>query len=205
MLTQVGCQNIVCDAIQRCATALTDERFCLDLESIISQPGADPDFEGALCSEACFILATIRNQSLLDHRSVSGEDGKTTISIDPAKLIRTGIPEDTRSRAISTRFFQIWTEVKAAIDKSHRDPEKLGAATVLISDEWTKKSVLGQLTAVGPPAFSHAGTATAESIANNLVTRALLEAMRFKSRSGKWPARIEELSGTWTDPFSGQP
>lgn len=206
MLSQVGCENIVLDACQRCAATMKDDVASLaEIESITNVPNALPNFGRALRGEAYFILAGIRNPSVIEKAMESSGKADPTQGIDRATLVRSGLPRDIKDRALAALFFQIWTDVKAAIDSYPDDPQGLGAATVRISDKWSKKSLMGQIGVVALPAFSQAGKAVAELKATRAVTFALIEAMRLKARIGRWPTRAEDIPGKWIDPFTGDP
>jgi hypothetical protein len=205
MLIQIGCQNIVLDGIQRCAAALkTNPSGLKDLAAVIGNASDLANFRKALRGEAYLGIATTRNPFEADHLDRSGES--TEPGVDSKSLVRTGLPKDAKWRGMMARHLEAWTQIKAAMDKYGDDTDKLQAAIAQIIDDWGAKTTISYMVSTIMMApLPQSGLSVLELDANWVATRALLEAMQIRAHNGKWPVRIEDIPGTWTDPFNGKP
>jgi len=206
MLEQVGCQNIVFGAIERCAAAsIQDPATLQQLDAVIDRPADLPNFGKALRGEAYLGIATIRNPETA-LKTVDDEFKASASKIDKSKLVRTGIPTDVKLRGMMARHLEVWTQIKAAIDKYSNDTDELQQAIAGIAEDWSHRTTVSfMLSSVTLGPFAETGIAVTEQQAQWKTTRALLAAMRIKATTGKWPTRIEQLPGSWSDPFSGAP
>lgn len=205
MLTQVACQNIVFDGVERCAAAEVNQPAALkQFADLIASPRDLADYAKSLRGEAYIGIASLRNPN---EASRAAEGSGTPIAkFDKSAIVRTGMPQDVKYKAMMARHLEAWTLIKTAIDRFPGDTAKLITAVDEIATDWSKKQTVSYLIpaiTLGP--LSQAGNAVLELQARSIATRALLAAMQFRVKSRRWPTGIEEIQGKWIDPFSGQP
>jgi len=207
MVTDMANQLVILDAIQQSAAALKSDPLGLKLlGAAIGSESEAPSFADALRGEAYIGLATIRNfknlNEIVNKEVLDHAPSKTFKSL----LVRTGVPKDINERAVATRHFQAWTQAASAMSRYRNDPEKLQAAMTSIAQEVAgKKEPSYAMVAESFSAYTKAGTAVIELRAQNVATRALLVAMQIRASKGKWPTRIQDIPGTWIDPFTQKP
>lgn len=207
MLSEVAGQNTVADAIQRCAAALKQNIEGLRLlGSVISRPDELASFQRSLFGHAYAELASFRNPEAYLHSSDTDISEPSAPPPPRSAVVRTGIPEDTKWRGFMARHCEAWTEVKAAMDKYGDNTYKLQSAIGKIEDEWyDMETVSRMIVPIELMPLQEAGIAVVKLQAEVKATRALLSAMQVRIKTGTWPARIEDVPGTWTDPFTGEP
>jgi len=204
MLVDITCQRIVLDAIQRCAAeCANDDAALAGFEKIIDKPADAPDIEWALKGEAYVGLSAVRNLVLLNKALERQQSDQSATPINKSSLIRTGVPSESKQRAFATRHFQVWTEAKAVLDQDRGKPAKLRLDLRKLCEKWSEiRGASYLLVAITFPVYADTTTAYVDTIADNVATRGLLEAFRVKAKTGKWPARIEEIPGNWIDPYT---
>jgi len=207
MLVEVSCQRMVLDAIQRiAASGMDDPSTSIRLDRILSNAEDLPNLAHALTGEAYVELSTVRNAAILDKTLEDEARGVSRTKIVTEGLVRTGLPDSTTQRAYAARDFEIWVQAKAAMDKSADNPEMLRKEIGRISDEMGEKTGLSYVfIMIMFPVYYNAATTVVEIKAETIATRGLLAAMQVRAQTGKWPARIEDIPGSWIDPFTGKP
>ena len=212
MLIDVTIQRVVLDTIQQIASIWKDDATRLKaLESVI-RPNDLPSLPYAMRGEAYQGLTEIRNmnsyttEKLLENEVADSPSTKSSRTIDTSHLVRTGIPKDGKLRGFAARHFQAWTELKAALDKYPTEPEKLRQELIRLSDKWSSKETMSNMmVAISFSIMPDEAKVIVELQAETIAARYLLEAMQMKVKTGKWPTKVDDLPGTWTDPFNGKP
>ena len=212
MLVDVSVQRIVLDTIQQCASIWIDDASRLKaLESVI-HPNDLPSLPYAMRGEAYQGLTELRNMNHYSpEKVIENEVSDSPISrpskpIDTSHLVRTGIPKDVKLRGFAARHFQAWAELKAALDKYPNEPEKLRQELIRLSDKWSSKETMSNmLVAISFSVMPEEAKVIVELQAETTATRYLLEAMQLRAKSGKWPTKVDDIPGTWIDPFNGKP
>jgi len=206
MLVQVSIQRIVLDAAVRCAFyQRTSGNGLKAIEDSLDPGLGRPDIDRALRGEAYMGLTTIRNLKNLGGIKAF-TSGDPLPPIPSSQLVRTGIPTDPISRAFAARHFQVWTEVMGDLRSYGGDPMKLGATMdKIVEDASKRKTVSNALNELMFPVYSPLASAVLDLYADTTATRALLEALQIRVRTGKLPTSIDQIPGTWIDPFTGKP
>ncbi len=215
MLVSVADQAITLSAVRKCAALLKDDPSTLSqIGQIIARESHTPDFEKSLRGEMYMGLAMLRNvdqyggaMNLLKSFGNDGSSKQNSVPpLDPAKLVRTGLPTSTIARALIARHMEVWTNAKRKMDLHPGDPEgvarELDAINKDIDDHPTASNMF---LLVIFPVFSQVGSAIVRDVADTRVTEALVAALIYRSKHGAFPNKIEDLPGKWIDPFDATP
>ena len=161
-----------------------------------------PRTDGALRGVAYHNLAMLRN---LDWFSPSFQNSEVGVSFDPTKVIRPGMPSGWSAQAYATRFYEAWTRAKRAMDSGGGDPARYEREIDRIGTEmYNRRGSSYRLMAILLPIMG--GTRPIlELKARIAVTDALIEAIRFRGRTGSWPVSLSRLSRAWVDPYTEKP
>lgn len=202
MLVEVACHRFVFDSVRRCAlTVRQDAKAIRALAETIEVEYREPNFVDALAFEAYMPVTLTRNMRLFP---LSGED--PNFNLDKSKLKRTGIPADAYSRSFMTSALREWTEAKPMMDRYRTDPLRLADALDVIDHKWKQKSGLSNvLQDISFSAYPEAARAAVADKADFVITEALLHAVLSQAQTGRMPARLADIPGSWLDPFTGKP
>jgi len=203
MLVQIAIQNITLNAIQSCAYNLKKNRVGLEKLMSIIDKAQPPDYGFAMRGEAFMGIATIRNLKAFGGiKGLTAANDGSNIQTDLSHLSRTGMPNDTTTRAFAARHMQVWAEAKTIIDRDQKDAAKLGSdMDQLVMKVEQKKTASNLLNMIMFPVFSQAGVAATSIQAEVIANKAMLTALI----AGKLPTSLNDIPGTWTDPYTKKP
>ncbi len=211
LLVHIADQAISLDGVRRSASFLKDDPAVLArLNSLVVQFNHSPDFKNALRGEMYMGLASLRNmdehghnQAQSDTRSSEGTDSDER-PINPAKLIRTGLPTSFFIRAFAARDLEVWTEASRKMNLHRHDPDAMAKDTQVIADRMAKHPKVSEiLLSALFPVYLEMGSAIKRVAAAGNVTQALIASLEYRGRTGALPSRLKDLPGDWIDPFTG--
>lgn len=128
-----------------------------------------------------------------------------TFAIEPQKLLPSGVSRETIARAYDTRCLQFFTELAQNLNK---EQDLLTQVKVVKRSAKRAKSNLDQtyqcLRASGN-VYEQFGNALLKREAKRVVVDAMLAALEFQQRNGRYPKTLVEAGVTGLDPFSQRP
>ncbi len=202
MLVRLAIEAIALDGAERCLALVAQrpERIARYAAWLKKAPPL-PRFEDALRGEAFLGVTTMRNLgSIGGIQTVTDPNGEGyTQKIDPARLRRDGLPDDTKSRGFLARHLQLWTEAYRMTDGFTLPPEAIGRRLDAIEKRLDREKGLSYvLERILFPVFSQASTAVVNLQAKRAVEAGFAEALTTHALTGRWPTRV-----AGTDPFTG--
>ncbi len=215
MLVKIAQQAIVFRAYAQCADELKGNAEALDtMEKSLASYQGGADFLFAIRGEQYMGIALLRNIDqygglLALKRSLEGSpdgDSPPQPKLNPATLQRTGLASGMWARAFMDRHLRYWTEFVTTA-KRMNDPLAFSKTMdqQAMARETTNRTLSGLLNEILLPVFSQAGVAVVRSQAEQETTEALLEAVEIQIKTGKLPTSIDQIPGTWIDPFDKKP
>lgn len=201
MLLSISSARVVSDAAVRCATYMEARPQSLEMMVKLLDDSFTWDLEFSLRGEAYMAISTIRNLRYFKHLIEKGEEKSEQESLDPSQLVRSGVPEDTISRAYLARVLQYWVAAKATMDRHRDDPPKMWKALETMTNEWEERKGLSYLlNAIMTPVTSQVGISIQRTIAERRAARELILALSHRTQSGKFPQSVTSI-----DPFTSKP
>ena len=206
LLVRIAAEGIALRGAERCLVlvAKSPARIARYAAWLADAPPL-PDFGDALKGETFLGVATARNLDLIGGVSafgnLQGGEDATLLEVDPAKLRRSGVPDDVRTRGFLARHLQFWDEAYRTTDRFQAPPEAIGRRLDVMSARIEgEKGLSYVLLRILVPVFGQAGEAVVALKARRAVDAAFAEALGVHARTGVWPASV---SGS--DPFTGGP
>jgi hypothetical protein len=207
MFVEIACESIVINNAEQCAALWHgDAESLAKLQSFLAHADGEPDFVNSLRGEAYLGLAFLRNfdayGGMLSIPALSGGPRK----IDPSKLKRTGVPNGVWARSFATQHFRYWAAVKRMTDQLGNDPIATSKAMGVVAkqvSESPKASLLVE--SILLPVFDQAGDAVVKRDALLETAKALLASLIVEAKTGHLPTRIEDVPGSYVDPFTKGP
>jgi hypothetical protein len=204
MLVRISSESIALGGLERCLdAAANDPKRIAKYSAWLSQSPPLPEFGRALRGEAFMGLVTTRNLDVFGGmKNLSfAEDENKERKIDPARLRRSGLPEESKLRGFLARHLQVWNEAYRRTDGFRKSPHEIGrqmaAIDYRLEDEKGLSYVLQRILM---PLFSQAGDSITQLDARRAVQAGLAEALTVRGQTGRWPTKVSPL-----DPFTGKP
>jgi len=164
-----------------------------------------PDFARALKTEACMTLASARSAGANAVSKISDNPKALFPPILGQRLQCPGYPKDKRMRAFTTRMLETWTGYGHHFGRFKNVPQGFVQYINKVDERLGRQREASYILAqILFPVYSQAGTAVVTDKARNICTSALLKAIEVRQRTGAFPKRIEDIPGTWLDPFNGK-
>ncbi len=212
MLVQIAEEAIRLKAVEAIASQWAkDAGKITALRRTLAVNVPQTDLKAALKSEFYMPVAICRNFDAfggMKGLSVmsSGEDFQTPRPpVDPAKLIRKGLPSAIMARAFFARHLQFWNKYYRETE-GEDDPVKLTKKLDKMSTAEVKEKGLSYLlNKIVHPVFGQAGFACARMIALQRCTESLLAVLEYRAKKGAFPSSLAEAGVTALDPFDGLP
>lgn len=200
LLVNIKIDGIACEAAERALASAEGDLSALRRlrESVADGPLVD--FRYPLKGEMYQGVATARNQHLFPRSEQDGEDAKP---IDPAALLRAGVPASEYQQAYLQRHLALWVEAQRAIGRGRADPRKDADTLDSIGSRLEgERGMSHALNAIMFPLFGQAGRAVVHHEARLACVDALAGALEYRAQHGEWPA---SLPGAPLDLFDGKP
>lgn len=204
-------QNFVampwCVTVQRIAEGWTDDLTDLKkLAETIETPSATADLISALRGQALMDVQAGRNP-VFD--AFLTEDTAVP-QIDPSSLVSDGLPSGFSSRANLTRVLQTWTRLWRFVESRPNDPASIASEMKLLSQGL--KSQTTSSYRVIKDFFPQTSDSVARYVdfkawsgAQEKAVDALVHALMFCAETGRFPTSIDQVPGSWIDPYTRTP
>lgn len=194
-----ACQAIVLDSLLRCVATGNFDQAALDKLSKMLSSLPEPDLITALRGEIYMGLAVLRNERSIDSFASDSSDGALA-KID--NWLDDRISNKTKYKAFRTRYLQANAEIGHLL-KHPMEVHELGKSADAIVIRYEEKR--GKSHRYVGYGFSLFTSGFLNSRTRRTATLAILQCLRIQSQIGKLPDQIDQIPGTWTDPFSGKP
>lgn len=203
MLVRISSESITLSGLERCLdVSVNDPRRIARYQDWLRQSPPLPKFGQALRGEAYLGISTARNLELFGGlKSFSTLDNGEMPKVDPTQLRRSGLPDETKSRAFLARHLQSWTKLYRATNGFEMPPKDLVTQMdTFVMNMEGEKGLSYVYPRILMPVFSGAGYAIVQLDARRAVQAGLAEAMTTHAQTGHWPTKVSTL-----DPFTKKP
>lgn len=193
-------QAVVLDSILRCASKANFDQTSLTglIEIILSRE--EPNLIAALRGEIYMGLAVLRREKGVD--SFFPEINSDFVdSMD--NWIDDRFPARTKYAAIRVRYLQANAEIGHMLAKSNHDFNLLGRKSDEVIDRYEdRRGKSHRFVGFG---FSIYTNGFLNGRSRRTSTLALLRSLQIKLETGKLPEAIDQIPGSWVDPFTNKP
>ena len=206
IMQQISCSKLILRSLQHCAAANhTNSGYLQSLLNLLTLTLITPNYEGALKTEAFLQLASLRNLpiSYLDGLQIDSELKPPLMH--KKHLKHSGYPDSIKSRAEPQLIREVWTLVGIHFSSLKGDP--IGLESSLSPQKKSRPAHRCELLPCEYifPVFAQAGVVVVELQAREICTAAVLEGLLIRSKTGHFPMSLQEMPGTWIDPFTKVP
>jgi hypothetical protein len=206
MLSQISCEAIVDKGIEHCAYFMRGRPDSLTKLERLVEHAPRANFANAMRGEAYMGVALFRN---LDHTQIgqlAGTEPAKPATLPPKPLVRSGLPKGKIERAWATVHLELYAKVAKILAESPSDLKRTIDEMDRLNEELERdKSASTLLELIIFPVYSQAATTIIKEEAIQRTTKATVAALEIKARTGKYPASISEIPGTWIDPYTDAP
>lgn len=208
----------VCDAVGYCAALSSrNTRGLLELEGALTAHVPPPDIVPSLRGQAYREIVELRNFDEEDLKAMiraESYDLKAMIEAAKAKragkrspqpfypAVREGTPGEMLPKAWMDATLEAWTKVAPTMATDDQAAVQHQVDAVYAGLD--KKNPANAFVVVMFPHRHNLAIAVLGARTHTLATRAIIEALLYRCRTGRFPTKIEQLPGKWIDVLSGK-
>ena len=208
LLVQVSSRATILSAAEQAVSAYRSQPPALSLlKTLLAKMTDEVNFERAVRGEAYMGLVVLRNGPIFRSRLMHNSDTDSKIPVlDPRTLRRSGSPTGIIERFTGGKLLKSYVQLDSIARKDAGNSTQLDADLQAFDQELAKdNSLTAYYRNILLPVYSHIGQVISEDKARRVTMMALVGAMLKHAQTGRYPARISDISGTWIDPFDGKP
>lgn len=160
-----------------------------------------------LKSESYTGVTIFRNMKVFgDFKSLSTGGPSGLPAMDPAKLVRSGMPKEPDARAYMARHLEMWTDILNQAQPVANDPVTMFDRAQKISDSIANNNADSYVfEKILSPIYSNLGDSVLTAQARWAVEQALAAVLLYKAQHGAYPKTLMDAGVAASDPFTGKP
>ncbi len=206
MLVEIALDAIIQRFVQEISGHWAQNSTALRALSSIANDEMRPDLVRICRAEAYTALASLRNYDPIYLTKTQFDSDGPPKRIDNKELLHTGYPSNPASRRLMTKMLSAWTQLAGHFDEIQKDPSRIDPIQSKIAKSlWgAGEEEEGARMACFDPMGTGIALGTREQ-ALDRCTNALVQALEIHARTGSYPKTIQDIPGTWVDPFNKGP